>query len=42
MKKKRLGKDRRRIGKQQKASAGEGVKEQKWTLADIDEVFVGG
>ena len=38
-KKKRLGKDRRRIGKRQKASAGEGFKEQLWSVADMDEVF---
>ena len=37
--KKHLGKDGRWIGKRQKASAGEGIKEQKWTVADMDEVF---
>ena len=39
MTKKCLGKDGRWIGKRQKASAGEGIKEQKWTVADMDEVF---
>ena len=39
MTKKRLGKDRRQIGKRQKASAGEGFKEQLWSVADMDEVF---
>ena len=38
-KKKRLGKDGRWIGKRQKASAGEGSKEQLWSVADMDEVF---
>ena len=37
--KKHLGKDGRRIGKRQKASAGEGSKEQLWSVADMDEVF---
>ena len=37
--KKRLGKDGRWIGKRQKASAGEGSKEQLWSVADMDEVF---
>ena len=34
-----LGKDGRRIGKRQKASAGEGSKEQLWSVVDMDEVF---
>ena len=38
-KKKHLGKDGRRIGKRQKASAGECSKEQLWGVADMDEVF---
>ena len=37
--KKRIGKDGRWIGKRQKASAGEGIKEQLWSVADMDEVF---
>ena len=38
-KKKRLGKDRRWISKRQKTSAGEGSKEQLWSVAEMDEVF---
>ena len=37
--KKCLGKDGRWIGKRQKASTGEGSKEQLWSVADMDEVF---
>ena len=37
--KRRLGKDGRQIGKRQKDSAGEGSKEQLWSVADMDEVF---
>ena len=37
--KKCLGKDGRQIGKRQKALAGEGSKEQLWSVADMDEVF---